>query len=131
MRTAIATPAGSKFRQTLRVGPHVLTADEPTEHGGDDAGPEPHEWLLSGLAACTSITVKMYADRKGWPLEAIEVSVDGSRQGDAFVLSRRVELRGALSEEQRARLLEIANKCPVHRTLTGPIRIETDLVKQT
>jgi putative redox protein len=130
MRTATVSTAGGKFRQKVVVGPHTLVADEPTESGGDDAGLAPHEWILAGLGACTSMTVKLYADRKGWPLESVEVTVDGVNGEGGFVLTRHVRVRGALTDEQRARLLEIANKCPVHRSLTGPIRIETDLAGQ-
>ena len=129
MRTVVVGTGLGPHRQIVRIGPHTLVADEPTEAGGDDAGPEPHEWLLAGLGACTSITVKMYATRKVWPLESVEVTVSGDRVDDGtFVFTRRITLRGPLTDEQRARLLEIANKCPVHKTLTGSIRIDTDLV---
>jgi putative redox protein len=131
MNSAISSTAGGKFRQTIRIGRHELTADEKPPVGGEDAGPEPHEWLLAGLAACTSMTVKMYADRKGWPLEGVEVTVGGERRDGAFVFRRTIVLRGALSEEQRAHALEIANKCPVHKTLTGTIQIETELAPVT
>jgi putative redox protein len=127
MRTAIVSSTKGKIRQTVRVGPHSLVADEPVAAGGEDAGLAPHEWLLAGLGACTSMTVKMYADRKGWPLESIEVSVDGEHEGGAFVMKRAVRVKGDLTEEQRTRLLEIANKCPVHKTLTGTIRIESTI----
>jgi putative redox protein len=127
MRTAIVTTAPGKFRQTVRVGPHVLVADEGTAEGGDDAGPAPHEWILVALGACTSMTLKMYAERKGWPLESVHVEVDGAHVDGAFVLTRRVHVAGALSREQEGRLLEVANKCPVHRSLTGSIRIATTL----
>jgi putative redox protein len=126
MHAAIVTTAGGKHRQTVRIGPHTLVADEPVEKGGDGAGPEPHEWILAGLGACTSITVKLYADRKGWPLESAEVTVRGEHVDGTFVMTRDIRFVGAgLTDEQRARLLEIANKCPVHKTLTSPIRIET------
>jgi putative redox protein len=129
MRAVIVTTAEGKFRQTVRIGPHTLTADEPVDREGTDAGPEPHEFLLAGLATCTSMTVKLYADRKGWPLERVEVIVEGERKDDAFVFHRRVRLEGSsLTDEQRARMLEIANKCPVHKTLAGTIRIETELL---
>jgi putative redox protein len=128
MRAAIVTTAEGKFRQTVRVGPHTLTADESVDREGTDAGPEPHELLLAGLGACTSMTVKLYADRKAWPLERVEVTVEGEPKDGAFVFHRRVRLVGpSLSDEQRARLLDIANKCPVHKTLSGTIRIETEL----
>jgi putative redox protein len=127
MRTAFVKTASGKFRQTVQIGPHTLVAGEGVEAGGDDAGPAPHEWILAGLGACTSMTIKLYADRKGWPLESVEVSVDGAHVDGAFVLTRKVHVTGPLDDEQRARLLEIANKCPVHKSLSGPIRIETAL----
>jgi putative redox protein len=131
MRSAIVTTAAEgKFRQNVRIGPHALVADEPTKpdgSGGDDAGPAPHEWILAGLGACTSITVKMYGDRKGWPLKSVEVTVRGDHVDGTFLLTRHIRLTGDLDEEQRARLLEIANKCPVHKSLTGQIKIATDL----
>jgi putative redox protein len=129
MRPAIVTTDTGKLRQTVRIGPHTLVADGATDDGGTDAGPSPHEWLLAGLGACTSMTVKLYADHKGWPLSRVEVTVDGKHEEGAFVLQRHITLVGPdLTEEQRARLLEIANKCPVHKALTGPIRIETGLM---
>jgi putative redox protein len=128
MRAAVVSTGSGKFQQVVQIGPHALVADEPVEAGGDDEGPAPHEWLLAGLASCTSMTVKMYSDRKAWPLERVEVTVEGDRRDDAFVFRRRVTLFGAsLDDEQRARLLDIANKCPVHKTLSGVIRIETEL----
>jgi putative redox protein len=127
MRTAIVTTAQGKFRQTVRVGPHTLTADESVAAGGEDAGLAPHEWLLAGLGACTAMTLEMYAERKGWPLESVEVKVDGEHHEGAFVMTRAIVVNGDLTDEQRDRLLEIANKCPVHKTLTGPIRIESTI----
>jgi putative redox protein len=112
MRPAIISSTSADFRQTVRIGEHTLVADEPVSGGGQDAGPAPHEWLLAGLGVCTSMTLGMYARRKGWPLEDVEVTV---------------RVAGDLTDEQRTRLLEIANKCPVHRTLSGKIVIETDL----
>src|SRR4051794_12380633 len=112
MRDATVRTASGKFGQTVEVGPHRLPADEPVESGGDDTGPAPHELLEAALGACTSMTVKMYADRKGWPLRAAAVRVRLEKQGDATTLHRSVTLEGDLDDEQRARLLEIANKCP-------------------
>jgi putative redox protein len=126
MREATVTTAAGKYRQTVRIGPHTLASDAAVEVGGGDAGPEPHEWLLASLAACTSITIDMYATRKGWPLEGVEVTVSGSKVDGVFVLTRKLTLKGDLTVEQRARLYEIANKCPVHRDLSGPIRIVDD-----
>jgi putative redox protein len=127
MRTVIVTTTDEKLRQKVQIGPHGLAADESAELGGHDAGPAPHEWILAGLGACTSMTLELYAARKGWPLEGVEVSVAGAHREGAFVLTRHIKVRGALTEEQHARLLEIANKCPVHKSLSGPIRIDTDI----
>jgi len=127
MRPALVTTAQGKFRQTVRIGGHTLVADVTLAEGGEDAGPEPHEWLLAGLGACTSMTLGVYARNKGWPLKGVEVTVEGDRVDGAFVFRRHVRVEGDLTDEQRARLLEIANKCPVHKTLTGKIVIETDL----
>jgi len=117
-----------KFRQRVQIGGHVLTADEPESNGGNDAGPAPHEFLLAGLGACTSMTVKVYADRKEWPLRSVDVTVEGHHdETRVFTVKRTISFDGDLSHEQRVRLLEIANKCPVHKTLSGTIRIETTL----
>ena len=117
----------------------LLTADEPLEAGGRDAGPNPYELLTAALGACTAITLRMYADRKEWPLDGITVSLrhnkvhdadcrdcpEKARKIDAF--ERVIALHGALSAEQRQRLLEIADRCPVHRSLHEPVRVTTRL----
>jgi putative redox protein len=128
MRSVTVRTGSGKFQQRIEVGPHELRGDEPLTLGGDDTGPDPYELVLSGLGACTSMTVKMYADRKGWPLAAVEVELGAAKQEGAWVVKRSIRLEGELTEEQRARLLEIAEKCPVHKTLTGEIRIESVLV---
>jgi putative redox protein len=125
--SASTVPSG-KFRQKITVGTHTLVGDESRESGGDDAGPDPHEYLLAALASCTSMTVKMYADRKGWPLRSVRVDVVGVRKEHAYAITRTIHLEGALDAAQRGRLLDIANKCPVHRTLTGKIEITSELV---
>ncbi len=125
------------FRTDIRVRQHALVADEPVSVGGEDTGPTPYDLLLAGLGACTSITLEMYAGRKGWPLEQARVrlkhskihKMDREASGDADeqldVVDREVELIGPLDEAQRARLMEIADRCPVHRTLEAGVRVRT------
>ena len=121
MRDVDVTTKQGKFQQTILIGAHTLTGDEAKESGGEDAGPAPHELLLAALGTCTSMTVKMYADRKGWPLQRVHVHVSMEKYETGTVLKRKIELTGDLDAEQRARLLEIAGKCPVHKTLSGKI----------
>lgn len=128
MRDVIVRTGAGKFQQVVIMGPHEKLADEPRELGGDDTGPGPFEYVLAGLGACTSMTVKMYADRKSWPLKAVHVSLSMQKLDDGHRLRRSIQLEGDLSEEQRTRLLEIANKCPVHKMLTAKIEIASDLV---
>ena len=129
-----------RFTTHVKVGKHQITADEPEEVGGTDFGPSPYELLSSALATCTAMTIKMYADRKSWQVDECIVHVNHEKKhGDDSQVSekggskidhftRNIELSGALDETQRKRLLEIANKCPVHRTLeSGEMKIETSL----
>jgi uncharacterized OsmC-like protein/alpha/beta superfamily hydrolase len=130
-----------RFTQEIAAGPHSLRADEPPEVGGDDTGPGPYDLLLAGLGACTSMTLRMYAACKGWPLDRVTVRLKHdkihaqdcadceTKAGRLDRITRGLTLEGGLSAEQRARLLEIADKCPVHRSLTGEIEILTDLVR--
>jgi uncharacterized OsmC-like protein len=123
------------FRQEVVVGKHSLIADEPVSAGGSDAGPDPYDYLLTALGVCTSMTVGLYARRKEFPLENITVSLWHSRiyakdceecetkEGMLDRIDLELELTGPLSEEQHATLMEIAAKCPVHRTLTSEINI--------
>ena len=125
--TVIGGPSG--LRQTISVGLHHLLADEPKISGGSDAGPDPYELLLSALGSCTNMTLQMYADRKKWPLKEARVTLTHSKnyandcvnceQPAAMLgrIERRITLIGELSREQRQRLLEIANLCPVHRSI--------------
>jgi putative redox protein len=128
MRTVMVSKAASgKYKQLVQIGPHSSWADEPKDAGGNDEGPTPHEILLASLGACTSMTVQMYADRKQWPLRAVTVGLEDAMVDHVYIVRRTIHLDGDLTDEQRARLLEIANKCPVHKTLTGEIRIESQL----
>jgi putative redox protein len=116
------------YLTTIKSQTNTLFADEPEDAGGTDQGFAPDELFCSSLAACTSITLRMYADRKEWPLEAVEVSVrfERSKTGDATTtLFREIHLTGDLSDEQKQRLISIANLCPMHKTLSNPIVIET------
>jgi uncharacterized OsmC-like protein/fermentation-respiration switch protein FrsA (DUF1100 family) len=127
------------FRTEIRVGSHSMLADEPKAVGGDNLGPTPYDLLASALGACTTMTLRMYADRKQWPLEVATVTLKHSRvhevdeerceHADARLdrLDRELTLTGPLTPEQRARLLEIADRCPVHRTLSAGVRISTRL----
>ena len=106
------------YGQVVTVGRHVFVADEPAELGGRDSGPAPYELVLAGLGACTAMTLRMYASRHGWPVEKIGVELQHDKTadgGDRF--ERVITLTGPLSDEQRSRLLDIAEKCPVSRTL--------------
>lgn len=127
----------AKFQQGVSIGPHRLLADEPVAAGGQDTGPAPYDFLLAGLGACTSMTMRLYADRKSLPLERTTVTLRHSkiyaqdcaecetRTGMLDQIERIISMDGALDAEQRKKLLEIADKCPVHRTLTSEIRIVT------
>jgi uncharacterized OsmC-like protein/pimeloyl-ACP methyl ester carboxylesterase len=127
----------SKLQQTVTIGPHRLVADEPVAVGGEDTGPGPYDFLLTALGACTSMTMRLYADRKALPLDRVTVTLRHSkiyakdceecetREGMLDQIDRVIGMEGALDADQRKRLLEIADKCPVHRTLTSEIRILT------
>lgn len=119
--------ADGKLKQIVEVGDNAFFADEPPEHGGDDAGPSPHELLDAALGTCTALTVTLVARRKGLPLTDVRVSIRHEESERGYQLHREIELIGDLTPEQRQYLLGIANKCPVHRTLTGRIGIDTVL----
>jgi putative redox protein len=128
MSTAQSRFGKSKFDQEIRIGNHSLIADAPVSAGGADAGPEPHDFLAVALSSCTGMTLQMYASRKSWPLDDVQVSVTSKTEGDATQFTRSIRLIGNLDAEQKARLLEIAGKCPVHKTLSGRITIQTEVV---
>jgi putative redox protein len=116
------------YQQAVTAGSHTLAADVPASLGGDDAGPDPHEYLAVALGTCTAITVEMYARRKGLALDDVEVRVTQKQDGETLVMKRDIRLLGKLTDEQRQRLLEIANRCPIHQALAGHVRVESALV---
>lgn len=136
---SVATTIGAGYRVEVTAGSHTLVADEPVSVGGTDEGPTPYDLVLAALGACTAMTLRMYADRKQWPLESVVVRLHHSRSHAKDEeqcenrpvrldhVERTLELTGALSDEQRARLAEIAERCPVHRTLDAGVRISTRL----
>jgi putative redox protein len=119
----------AEFRTRLDDGTHTWFADEPVSLGGADSGPQPAALLLSSLGACTSITLKMYAKRKGWALESVSVELSMKSADGGTVIDRRISVTGALDTEQRERLLQIANACPMHKVLSGAIRIDSGLAE--
>lgn len=126
-RTAIADTKSGKFGQTIQVGPHTFNADEHLEDGGEDLGPAPFELLAAGLAACTSMTVKAYADHKGISLRRVHVEVTVVREPERTTFEKVLRFEGSLTDAERDRLVEISKRCPVHRTLMGAITLETRL----
>ena len=128
MRKVISQFGQAPLQQKLTTGDLHFLADAEVSKGGSGTGPSPHEYLGAALAACTSMTLKMYADRKEMKLENAIVTVDIERVNDVETFTREVHLLGDLSTQDRERLLEIANKCPIHKALTGQIQIKTQLV---
>jgi len=128
------------FAQNIQIGAHQLTADEPLSYGGTDSGASPYDLILAALGACTSMTIGLYARKRKWPLEKITVSLRHlkihakdcddceTKEGRIDRIEMEIHLDGALTDEQRAKLMEIAGKCPVHQTLTSEINIKTRAV---
>lgn len=137
MTVTVRSTAG--LRNDVTAGRHRLVADEPVSAGGTDLGPDPYALLLAALGACTSMTVRMYAARKGWPLEAVTVELEHAREYPADcvgcekpeakvdVITRRLRLEGPLDAAQVARLGEIAQRCPVHKTLAAGVRVRDEV----
>jgi len=139
-KQAVLRLGATGFTTEVRAGNHSFLADEPKKVGGADLGPTPYDLVVSGLGACTAMTMRMYADRKGWELKEVKVHLQHSNeyavdadnvdkpQSKIDVISREIEITGDLDDKQRARLMEIADRCPVHRTLHGEIRIDTKMI---
>ncbi len=140
IRNVVVRGSTAGFAQEIVAGPHRFASDEPLSAGGTDTGPSPYDLLLAALGSCTSMTVSMYARRKGWPLQEVTVHLRHfkihasdcatceTKDGMLDRIERDIHFVGPLSREQQSTLLEIANKCPVHRTLTSEIVITTRTV---
>lgn len=129
-KTKILAGIGQEHYVTkLSMRGHLLVADEPVDNGGKDAGPTPSELVLAGLAACTASTLRMYIDRKDWDVERIDlelsIQTEKTETGQLSRIDRVINFTGNITDEQRARLLEIADKCPLHKLLTNPVEIKT------
>lgn len=116
-----------QYKTEVTTSSHSLIADEPAEKSGTNLGPGPQEFLSVALASCTAITLRMYADRKKWSVDQIKVNVASETSKEKTVFKRQISFEGTLDETQQARLLQIANACPVHGILTKPIEINTEL----
>jgi putative redox protein len=129
MRTATARRENGTYKHTVTVRGHDLTVDEPEDSGGEDAGPDPQEMLAVSLASCVAITVEMYAKRKGWEIGDVEVEADyePAQRGSPTKFKLVMRLPKELPEKQRERLMQIAAKCPVHRTLEGEVMFDESL----
>jgi putative redox protein len=129
MRKATARRENGRYRHQVTVRGHELTVDEAEQHGGEDLGPDPQEMLAVSLASCVAITVEMYAKRKGWAIGDVECEVDyePAQRGSPTKFHLILRLPKELPEEQRERLMQIAAKCPVHRTLEGEVMFDESL----
>ena len=128
-QSVVASIGTTPYTVRLSAGAHALASDEPRDAGGADAGPDPFALLLCSLASCVLITMRMYATRKQWPLDGVDATLTPTRKAAQPLEAVHIELtlRGALSDEQRTRLLDIAGRCPVHRTLEPAVRVTRSL----
>jgi len=125
IQTAVATIGNDVYKTELVARSHRITADEPLDVGGQDLGPRPGDFIRMGLASCTAITLRMYANRKKWDVHQIRVSVSNGPLAGKTSYKTEVEVTGNIDDDQRTRLLQIAKLCPVHKALTNPIEIDT------
>jgi uncharacterized OsmC-like protein len=125
-RVTVAETGTGTYTNDVSLGRHRFLSDEPANLGGNDEGPNPYDLLCAALGSCTSMTMRMYADRKGWSVGQITVDVDHQRVDGGDVFTRSISILGDLDDEQRARLIEIASRCPVHRTLERASTIVTE-----
>lgn len=117
-----------QYKTELITSGHYLIADEPAEKNGTNLGPTPQEFLLSALASCTAITLRMYADRKQWPVDLVKVDVSVETTKEKSTFKCEISIEGTLDESQRAKMVQIAKSCPVHKILTNPIEVNTELL---
>jgi len=127
IQTATATIGRERYHTTLQSRTHTLIGDEPPDVGGNDLGPRPGDFMRMALASCTAITLRMYADRKQWDVEKIQVRVSNGPFAEGTTYTSEIEITGVLDNEQKARMLQIAQLCPVHKTLTNPVKIKSSL----
>jgi putative redox protein len=128
MQTVIASIGKNPYKTILSNNRHELIADENMEHNGQDLGPNPGEIMAMSLASCTAITLRMYANRKGWDIDQIEVTVKMKQETEKTTFTRVIEVKGRIGEDEKKRLLNIANACPIHKTLTHPIETNTQIL---
>ncbi len=126
---ATARRTGGTLKHDITIGTHAVTADESREHGGSDEGPNPQELLAASLASCSAITMEMYANRKGWDIGevVVDVNYEPAQRGSPTRFAMDVRLPKELPEEQRQKLMNVAAKCPVHRTLEGEVMFDERL----
>jgi putative redox protein len=127
MAQATATIALARYAVRIKAGGHEIVADEPRSNGGADVGPAPYDLLLMSLGACTAITLRMYADRKLWDMKSLVVDLHYLRDGESERIQRKLHLEGGLTQEQRIRIADIAERTPVTLTLKKGLTIETEL----
>jgi putative redox protein len=127
IKWASASIGTDQYKTDITLDNHTLTADEPVDNGGKDLGPSPGDFLRISLASCTAITLRMYANRKGFDISQIEVRVHMEQLDGKTIFHRQVNITGNFDEHQRKRMLQIANACPVHKILTNPIEVLTQI----